>query len=335
MSEVWPQGWQTAIKLVEVRDWQFDMLDIAPKDNRVCSPQATSLTTTKAFGLASDRASPYAISAAIMSEYSRRRLSYLDDRLVALAGITSEFKTLMNDEFLHGFWKKDLCRGILFRRLSNWDHNNKSRSQDMSKYENIPSWSWLRHGVSVYWQKNLWDANVVELCQVRLSDRNVDSVLELMGILAPVVSDKHRGMLLYMTVRSFQITGDWPEGIHIKLYPDQEFTSEFVDSENGDDDAAFQAAIQKFRATSLLMPIVYFPDMYRSNEGHVDCLLLRGCPSQGDAVYRRIGMAQITVLHQEVNSDLALGQIWTYRNSHTDQDVGRTDVYGRTTINVV
>ncbi len=50
--------------------------------------------------------------AAVIAEYSRRDLSFLDDRYPALAGVTEELQRIWGGEFVAGFWKDSLVQHL-------------------------------------------------------------------------------------------------------------------------------------------------------------------------------------------------------------------------------
>src|SRR5204862_6741960 len=50
--------------------------------------------------------------ATMMAEYSRRDLSVLHDRYLALAGVTEELQKIWGCEYVAGFWKDSLVQHI-------------------------------------------------------------------------------------------------------------------------------------------------------------------------------------------------------------------------------
>ncbi|KAF2110935.1 heterokaryon incompatibility protein-domain-containing protein [Lophiotrema nucula] len=70
----------------------------------------------------------------IASEYSSRMITYDDDRLPALAGITTHFQSLLNDEPLVGLWRNHFVQGLAWKALPGASRNIN---------RGIPTWSWL------------------------------------------------------------------------------------------------------------------------------------------------------------------------------------------------
>ncbi|KAH8654556.1 heterokaryon incompatibility protein-domain-containing protein [Tricladium varicosporioides] len=74
----------------------------------------------------------------IVENYTRRRLSYLPDRLPALAGVAEKFQKVWTDEYLAGLWKHHFISLLAWRR---------SPDEPLVVFEPLgwyraPSWSW-------------------------------------------------------------------------------------------------------------------------------------------------------------------------------------------------
>ncbi|KAF2118162.1 heterokaryon incompatibility protein-domain-containing protein [Lophiotrema nucula] len=74
-----------------------------------------------------------------VEDYSGRRLSKNEDRMAAIAGLTTYVAELANDEPLLGLWKKTLADDLLWRP---WATTNPTQIEDAPISE-FPSWSWL------------------------------------------------------------------------------------------------------------------------------------------------------------------------------------------------
>ncbi|PWY76020.1 HET-domain-containing protein, partial [Aspergillus sclerotioniger CBS 115572] len=73
----------------------------------------------------------------LVSEYSRRSLSHVTDRLAAIQGLANEFKKTRQDDYVMGIWTGELPTALLWKvRNDGWDY---SRPDDLSIF---PSWSW-------------------------------------------------------------------------------------------------------------------------------------------------------------------------------------------------
>ena len=46
----------------------------------------------------------------VVKDYSSRKLTFVEDKLLAIAGVASEFNKLSPDTYLAGLWKQDIIR---------------------------------------------------------------------------------------------------------------------------------------------------------------------------------------------------------------------------------
>lgn len=73
-----------------------------------------------------------------VSEFSDRRLTFMTDKLPALAGIASRIYDITADDYLAGHWRRELERSLLWRVETGIYSGHPSRP---SVYR-APSWSW-------------------------------------------------------------------------------------------------------------------------------------------------------------------------------------------------
>ncbi|KAH7413481.1 heterokaryon incompatibility protein-domain-containing protein, partial [Cadophora sp. MPI-SDFR-AT-0126] len=79
--------------------------------------------------------------ASIVEDYSRRNLSFREDRLPALAGIAEELQTVWNDTYIAGLWKKCLISHMGWKRAG---RIKPSSNTSINTREYLaPSWSWV------------------------------------------------------------------------------------------------------------------------------------------------------------------------------------------------
>lgn len=69
----------------------------------------------------------------LVPDYSRRRLTFRDDKLKAIAGMANVFAEKTGFQFIAGLWLEDLAKGLLWQATS----RGVKRVQGT-----IPSWSW-------------------------------------------------------------------------------------------------------------------------------------------------------------------------------------------------
>ncbi|KAF2436003.1 HET-domain-containing protein, partial [Tothia fuscella] len=72
----------------------------------------------------------------VIEQYTRRELTYPNDRLAAIAGLANAFANHNDDEYLAGLWRRDLPHGLL------WAKGYKCEELQVPKTNLAPSWSW-------------------------------------------------------------------------------------------------------------------------------------------------------------------------------------------------
>lgn len=72
-----------------------------------------------------------------MENYSRRRLTFPEDRLVAMLGLITHYQRITLDEPILGVWRSCLNQGLAWMRLT----DRAERSPDELSDHNLPSWS--------------------------------------------------------------------------------------------------------------------------------------------------------------------------------------------------
>jgi hypothetical protein len=106
----------------------------------------------------------YEIWGRICQDYTRSKLTYTSDKLIAFAGIVGEFQTrLPHDTYVAGLWKNDIINGLLWKAAA---FNGRPFTPNGSKVEfadpyitatmpdhyRAPSWSWLAKDCGIAWQ---------------------------------------------------------------------------------------------------------------------------------------------------------------------------------------
>ncbi|KAI4860886.1 heterokaryon incompatibility protein-domain-containing protein [Hypoxylon rubiginosum] len=98
----------------------------------------------------------------LVNRYSRCTLTRKSDKLIALAGLASEFQKATKDEYLAGLWKKDLHKQLCWSYVY---YNHRPRiSADVA-----PTWSWASSDGSVvmpFSDKHDADGSPVPLIQL-------------------------------------------------------------------------------------------------------------------------------------------------------------------------
>jgi hypothetical protein len=84
----------------------------------------------------------------IVEEYTKRELSFPDDKLPAISGLAHRMVKTVNDKYLAGLWKGDLYRGIL------WQPHFGFHMRQPQKLR-APSWSWAALDGEIKWKPDL------------------------------------------------------------------------------------------------------------------------------------------------------------------------------------
>ncbi|KAH8773868.1 heterokaryon incompatibility protein-domain-containing protein [Hyaloscypha sp. PMI_1271] len=84
----------------------------------------------------------------IISDYSTRQVKFEDDRFYALAGIVNELKSVWQDDYLAGFWRKLLLQHLAWYRAPGLENTGHT---EVAPFK-APTWSWLctNHPVAIY-----------------------------------------------------------------------------------------------------------------------------------------------------------------------------------------
>ncbi|OCK84014.1 HET-domain-containing protein [Lepidopterella palustris CBS 459.81] len=81
----------------------------------------------------------------ILTNYTKRHMTFGKDKLPALAGVATEFHQRTGDEYLAGMWRSQLPLGLMWRtRLYDhglYDADEVPQHERSAKYR-APSWSW-------------------------------------------------------------------------------------------------------------------------------------------------------------------------------------------------
>ena len=100
--------------------------------------------------------------ASIISEYTRRSLTYTEDKLPAIDGIASELKEVWQDEYIYGMWRKCLVPHL------GWQRPYYFREPNLSRSDRAPSWSWASMNCPVEWDSTI----------VHYPEANVENIVD-------------------------------------------------------------------------------------------------------------------------------------------------------------
>jgi hypothetical protein len=233
----------------------------------------------------------------VCQDYSRSRLTYTSDKLIAFAGIAGEFQTRMpNDTYLAGLWKNDLIPGLLWKAtaLNGWPiQPNGSRDDDPDPYitaampdkYRAPSWSWLAKDVGIFWQTRVRHSPHV---MVEILDAQVDYIDE-----SNRVGDIRGG---YIKLRGHLRTAQWTKQEHTESIIIQgKSGNQLIESP---EDPSAPPTIDSFqiqRDTGMEFPvkdIICVPMRLSVAAGSKDNPIIEGLilgPTEDEDTYKRLG----------------------------------------------
>lgn len=95
----------------------------------------------------------------LVENYSRRKITYDYDRLVALAGVSKVVGQTRDDTFIAGLWKKYLWRDLLWTTTtySHWRMKEGEPCKRSSKFQ-CPSWTWASISGYIKYTHNEFDS---------------------------------------------------------------------------------------------------------------------------------------------------------------------------------
>ncbi|CAN9463860.1 hypothetical protein AA0117_g9420 [Alternaria alternata] len=200
------------------KSWMFRLENIPYND------VSFSLSTRNLKPLAQTdqaQASLYSAWYDVLADYSNRHLTFAEDQLPALAGITDEFAKGLEDRSIFGLWTNDIHRGILFFEPNRFEQSPESKI--VPTWNGSPSWSWLGRGKSVLWDTCLQQATMQRICNICFVP---PSGLKLSGPLLPRPSKfAYSSSWEDEGPRYFFILGSDKEGFMFTWYQDGWFDS--------------------------------------------------------------------------------------------------------------
>ncbi|KAI9641566.1 hypothetical protein NHQ30_010378 [Ciborinia camelliae] len=141
-----------------LRAWVFQERYLAPRTLHFCSSElvmecrqglrceCTGLDSIASNPLCDVEDVSYDSWLRVVEEFSRLRLSYETDRLIALMGVAKVFHARLMSTYLQGIWAEDLARGLLWdiTRYESYQASASSCSSSPKRQskEVAPTWSW-------------------------------------------------------------------------------------------------------------------------------------------------------------------------------------------------
>jgi hypothetical protein len=132
--------------------------------------------------------------------YSHHQITFVSDRLPALAGILSRLETHITGSYLYGLWENDLHRGILFNEGSPYSFFSYSLNQTPTRRD-APSWSWAALSNSFGW-KDVWKPGTLETGQIEVVK---PCPLRLSRMLISLSSKELHGLRIHVAIATLKV----------------------------------------------------------------------------------------------------------------------------------
>ena len=243
----------------------------------------------------------YKVWGSICQDYSRTRLTYLSDKLIAFSGVARDFQSrLPDDTYLAGMWKSKLYSSLLWSVMAldgRPVQPNGSRVEFADPYitasstgtYRAPSWSWLGKDCAIFWERNAHSTRPL----MDILDVSVDLVKD-----DEPTGDMKRGSL---TVRGMLRAASWNQreaidsivldGKHgdglLQQSTDPQSpgsTTFSLQRDTGDEFPVKNIFLLPVRRGTALRPVELKKDV-------VQGLVL--CPTDNDGVYQRMGYFEV------------------------------------------
>jgi hypothetical protein len=116
----------------------------------------------------------------IIAQYSRRQLTFPSDKLPAISGIASEFRTATNSKYLAGLWRDNLPMDLLWSSV--FDSVPLSRARCLSDYR-APSYSWASLDVPIryYHTESAEETDLTPAIDIKSAKCETESSLNPLG----------------------------------------------------------------------------------------------------------------------------------------------------------
>ncbi|KAH7370141.1 heterokaryon incompatibility protein-domain-containing protein [Rhexocercosporidium sp. MPI-PUGE-AT-0058] len=149
----------------------------------------------------------------ILYDYTRRDLTFSNDKLVAISGIASVVGTCIQDEYFGGLWRHDMPRALLWSPFEEETLPNAPHESRLPPIYRAPSWSWasMDSPISCF------------LCRERLPNPPIATILEVSTTLVgpDIYGQVSSGYLKIRAPLKHAVVGEksaaWPEQPLLKL----------------------------------------------------------------------------------------------------------------------
>ncbi|KAF1970944.1 HET-domain-containing protein [Bimuria novae-zelandiae CBS 107.79] len=155
----------------------------------------------------------------IVEDYSKRKLTFDKDRLVAISGLARILASVYGTEYVAGMWVKDLIRLLIWHK----DVSEPLSSRDSQAAYRAPSWSWASVGGGVKFPKGYarpLDGDRAAIDAIHASRLYPASVLEAVTAYPEdQFGEVTSGYIRIRVQTLFRVTVDTAKWLHHQQFP--------------------------------------------------------------------------------------------------------------------
>ncbi|KAK4500076.1 hypothetical protein PRZ48_008262 [Zasmidium cellare] len=229
----------------------------------------------------------------VAKEYSRCLLTYSKDKSRALQGVVSLFGTVLEDEHLHGLWKKNLHHSLLWRTQDAM-YPPPNRLYEVQRQYTLPSWSWLSSDCPLLLRENAPGSSTLRKEQILFQILDASSNNPRLTLKCLL---RHAKLQL-TTYRMFKVNLITKHGsLEAFRLPDV-YVDGMLDGVKEPGDVTSVLLLPARTSTEIRhirpgKPVMLF-----------ECLLITPCEEQG--IYRRVGLLRVQDEVEAVETVLAM-----------------------------
>jgi Heterokaryon incompatibility protein (HET) len=224
--------------------------------------------------------------------YSRGKLTYAKDKLIAICGVAKWFQDRMKDDYFAGIWRRNLEKQLCWRTDKNfWGYDIYSDTRSTEYL--APSWSWASVESHAQFRSLRWEPAWDEGARTQIQVLSISAIPENEdNPLGPVKGGKLR-----------LVVSKLAHGIEITNRDSKEFG--YVLSPNNTtilaDNHVHWDFPKEARGTLYLLPILHLPEHTPPHRTFEEGIILEVTDHSKRGEYRRVGyyFFELKVPHEE------------------------------------
>ena len=264
-------------------------------------PDLTQLMDPAIYTQSTDYQTLFDLWKEAVNQYSRGKLTYAKDKLIAVCGVAKWFQNRMKDDYFAGMWRQNLEKQLCWRTDKNFWGYDIYRDTRSTEYL-APSWSWASIESHVQFRSMMWEPVWDEGAKTQIHVLSIKTILENEdNPLGPV-----RGGNLRLAVSKLAC------GLEITDRNSKEFG--YIVSPNNttilaDNDMHWDFP-KEARGMLYLLPILHIPEKTPPHRTFEEGIILEATDQFKRGEYKRIGyyFFDLKVPHKEC-SELAYEEV--------------------------